>query len=154
MHDQIRCWLKFTAALAMGLIIYWAANPSRIQEVVFGCKALFIGRFGTAAQLEALTDEAGRMTAAANGDLEMYEARRAFREAIDTQERLARMDEDLADDAIRVAISERHARQSAAAAAAAAAAVEDYPHFSQRRGKSPVECRLFDQSDHERRRRQ
>ena len=151
MRDQIRCWLKFTAALAMGLIIYWAANPSRIQEVLFGCKALFIGRFGTAAQLEALTDEAGRMTAAANGDLEMYEARRAFREAIDTQERLARMDEDLADDAIRIAISERHARRSAAAAAAAA---DDYSHFRQRPGKSPVECRLFDQSDHERRRRQ
>jgi hypothetical protein len=120
MRDRIRCWLKLTAVLLIGMIMYSAANPSpEIEELVFAYKALFVSIFGTPAQRESLTDEAGRLTAAQSGDLELFEARKAFREAIDAQHRLAELNEGLADYAVEVAIQDRDARQAAKA--------EDYP---------------------------
>ena len=112
MRGRIRFWLKITVALAIGLTVYAATPSARDSEIAFDCKAFWIDRFGTPAQLEALTDEAGRRAAAEGGYAELHEARRALRQAIDAQQRLARMDAGLADYAIRFAMAERDQRRA------------------------------------------
>ena len=109
MRDRIRCWARITAALAVGLLVYAAANRAQVREVVFAYETLLISKCGTPEQVEALTDKAGYLLAAERGDLELYRARKAFREALDAQRRLAQLDEGLADYAIAIATMERDA---------------------------------------------
>ena|SRR5688572_3643880 len=110
MRERIRCWLKITAALVVGLLVYAAANLSGMREILFAYKTLLVRQFGTPAQLEAVVDEAGYRLAAERDELELYEARRAFRQAVDAQRRLAQIDAGLADYAVRIAINDRHTR--------------------------------------------
>ena len=115
MRDRIRFWLKITAAMAIGLVVYAMTHPATTSEIIFGYKTLFISQLGTPAQVEAVINEAGRRVAAESGDLELYEARVAFREAVEAQQRLARLDPGLADCAVSLATTERDERRAAMA---------------------------------------
>jgi hypothetical protein len=112
MWDRLRFWTKTTAMLAIASTVYSVAPPANTGETAFAVKALLISRFGTPAQAEALSDEAARRMAVEARDLDGYEVRRAFRQAVDAQQRLARIDPRMADYAIRLATDERENRRA------------------------------------------
>jgi hypothetical protein len=122
MRDRIRFWMKLTLILAMAFAVYSATPAAQTGNIGLELKALLIHHFGEPAQAEALGEEFSRRAAAEGGYLKVYEAHRAFREAVDAQRRLARIDSRLADYSIRIAARDRDEQQAEAA--------EYYPQFA------------------------
>ena len=116
MRQRIRFWLKLSAAVGLPVVIFIASSSSpSVQDLVIGLKTMAIEAFGNADQHDRLVEQTGRIMAVRNGSEEMYEKSRAFYAAVESQRRLAAIDEQLADQAIIVAQQEREERQLAAA---------------------------------------
>ena len=116
MRQRIRFWLKLAAALGLPVLIVGAVSPTTMMdEVRLGVEASMVEMFGSAEQLDRLTDRVARKQAMQDGEVEFYEAGKAFGDAVKAQRRLAERNWELADLALEVAQREREERQVVAA---------------------------------------
>jgi hypothetical protein len=110
---RLRFWLKLIVVLLTGVFLYQAAIcSSQIQDLVFGCRILAAEKLGTAVQRDRWIDESARAAAARSGTIEDAETIIAFRDAVESQRRLASKDQRLAAYALEIALSERDEAQS------------------------------------------
>ena len=115
MRQRIRFWLKLAAAIGLPVSIVMASSSSPLMsEVRLGVEVSFIETFGTAAQMDGVIDRVARAQAARDGQVEFYDAGKAFDDAVTAQHRLAELDPRLADLATDIAEKDRAQRQLAA----------------------------------------
>lgn len=76
----MRLYLKLLVAIAV--FVFAAQLPSRemIAELAFEARVAYVGRFGNAADFEALLDDTQRVLAARRGELDAYLCGKRFQQ--------------------------------------------------------------------------